>query len=124
MESKMIILVYLTVFVFVYGYNNNNNCPVKCFCGREIVTCDGAVNPTFELDWRVETFLIQRSYLNNLKDIMNSLRNLKYLTIKDMKSFNCSQLMYVPSSVLIDANACEITTNQVGGKENKFPYCN
>ena len=119
MESKILILISLTLLV--YGYDDKD-CPLKCFCGRLIVTCDGAVNPTFDLDWRVETFLIQNSYLNNLKDIINSLRNLKFLTIKDMKSFNCSQLMYVPTNVVIDASDCEITTNQVEGK-GKFLYC-
>ena len=115
MEVKILFLV----FIFVKGYNED--CPQKCYCGDFIITCDGAVNPVFELDWRVEIFFIQNSHLNNLKQIMSLLRNLKYLTIKDMKSFNCTQLMDVPSNVVINAEDCKITTNQPKGKKTIFP---
>ena len=115
MEIKILFLV----FIFVKGYDDN--CPERCFCGDTIITCDGAVNPVFQLDWRVETFLIQNSHLNNLKQIMSLLRNLKYLIIKDMKSFNCTQLMDVPSNVLINAKECKMTTDQPKGKR-KYTY--
>ena len=49
---------------------DNDDCPPKCYCGDTTVTCDEAKNPVFCLNWRIETFYIQNSYLNNLKDVI------------------------------------------------------
>ena len=115
MEVKILITLYLVLVVDGY-FMDNDDCPLKCYCGVKIVTCDEAINPVFRLNWKIETFYMENSHLNNLKDVINSFRNLKYLTLKNMASFNCSQLLHVPTDVIINVADCEITTDRPQGK--------
>ena len=117
MELKLICIL-APLFLRIYGYSND--CPHKCFCGFNITTCDGAINPQFQLNWRMKTFQIENGYLNNLKNVLDKFRNLQYLVIRNMEFFNCTHLMYVPDNVHIRIDDCILTSERPQGKNIKF----
>ena len=82
------------IFLFVcFFYNkiaSGFSCDyAKCTCMDDMITCVGVTAPRFKYRVTVTMLYMNNVQVVNLLDVIKNLPNLRYLSLKNMKYFNC-----------------------------------
>ena len=76
-----------------------------------MITCVGVAAPRFKYRATVTMLYMDNVQVVNLIDILKNLPNLKYLSLVNMKYFNCKWMKEVPRDVYVRTNMClKLTT--------------
>ena len=83
------------------------NCDyAKCTCMGDMITCVGVTAPRFKYRATVTMLYMDNVQIVNLLDIIKNLPNLRYLSLINMKYFNCKWLKELPKHLYVRTNMC------------------
>ena len=100
------------IFLFVYFFSYNKiasgfRCDyAECTCMDDMLTYVGVTAPRFKYRATVTMLYMDNVQVVNLLDVINNLPNLRYLSLMNMKYFNCKWLKELPKDVYIRTNMC------------------
>ena len=77
-----------------------------CNCNDHIALCIDVVTQIFKYRPEIITLYLEKVQLLGFQNILTMLPNLKYLTLKDMKYFNCAWMDDLPTSLVITSDDC------------------
>ena len=102
--------IYIFLSVFLFSFNeivNGYSCDyAECTCMEDMITCVGVAAPRFKYRATVTMLYMDNVQVVNLIDILKNLPNLKYLSLVNMKYFNCKWMKEVPRDVYVRTNMC------------------
>ena len=107
--------IYIFLSVFLFSFNeivNGFSCDyAECTCMEDMITCVGVAASRFKYRATVTMLYMDNVQVVNLIDILKNLPNLKYLSLVNMKYFNCKWMKEVPRDVYVRTNMClKLTT--------------
>ena len=104
--------------IFMYLFNHQKvlgySCDYEeCYCVDDKVTCVDVSAPRFKFRATVRILYMENVRLLNLKDIVKNFPNLRYLTLMNMKYFNCKWIENLPEHVHLKTNMCYSTRSHI-----------
>ena len=90
-----------------------------CLCMDGIVSCIGVNFPNFYYRPYITILYFENVQVDNMKDIVSAFPNLHYITLKNMKYFNCAWITQIPSWVTVVSDVCLRTTTEKTFEETK-----
>ena len=101
---------YITLLLCLISYNEivtGFSCDyAECTCMEDMITCVGVTAPRFKYRATVTMLYMDSIMVVNLLDVIKNLPNLKYLSLMNMKYFNCKWLEEIDENVNVRSNMC------------------
>ena len=110
--SGVVTLFSINSFLFhmLFSYNkivSGFSCDyAEWTCMDDMITCIGVTASRFKYRAPVTMLYMDNVQVVNLMDIIKSLPNLRYLSLINMKYFNCKWLMELPKHLYVRTNMC------------------
>ena len=117
-------IIFLSIFIYfliekaVLGYSCDYE---ECSCVDNMITCVDMSAPNFKFRATVTILYMENVQLLNLRDIIKNLPNLRYLTLMNMKYFNCKWISNLPDHIHLKTNMCHSTGGYIDSSEPSTP---
>ena len=106
---RAIFIIFLMKSVLMDSCNQS-----ICYCLNPMISCVNVALPRFNYRPAVTVLYLERVHLIDMKSIMKSFPSLQYLTLKDMKYFNCEWMNDIAEGINIRINMCQTTITTTG----------
>ena len=108
MEVLRFCLVFCTYYFLIVDKLSGFSCDYsECTCMEDMITCVDVAAPRFKFRATVTILYMDNVQILNLKELLNNLPNLRYLTLMNLRYFNCKWLRAVPGDITVRTNMCE-----------------
>ena len=101
---------YISLLVCLFSYNKivtGLSCDyAECTFMDDMITCVGVTAPRFKYRATVTMLYMDSVEVVTLLDVIKKLPNLKYLSLMNMKYFNCKWLKEIHKDVNVRTNMC------------------
>ena len=101
---------YISLLFCLFSYNkivSGFSCDyAECTCMDDMITCVGVTAPRFKYRATVTMLCMDAVQVVNLLDVIKNLPNLKYLSLMNMKYFNCKWLKEINKDLNVRTNMC------------------
>ena len=81
-----------------------------CYCVNHITSCVNVALLYFNYRPATTVLYLEGVQLIDMKSIMFSFPSLEYLTLKDMKYFNCKWMKDISAGINVNSNMCQINS--------------
>ena len=105
------VIVLLCVLINVYSNCKSTSCQQRiCNCRDDMIFCLDMAVPSFIYKPGVSRLYLERVQILEIESIITALPNLIYLSLIDMKYFNCEWIDDIPTDVIVLTNMCLSST--------------
>ena len=85
-----------------------------CYCLNHMISCVNVALHRFIYRPAVTVLYLERVHLIDMKSIIESFPSLQYLSLKDIKYFNCKWMNDITEGINIRTNMCQTITTTTG----------
>ena len=103
---------YISLLVFFIFLINNKtvsgfSCDyAECTCMEDMIICIDVTAPRFKYRATVSMLYMDKVQVINLMEMIKNLPNLQYLSLMNMRYFNCEWLIGLPKQIYVKSNMC------------------
>ena len=120
MDLKVVNILFIFGLIFswkCFGYSCDYS---ECSCLDDMITCVDVTAPRFKYRATVTMLYMENVQIVDLREIIRKLPNLKFLTLMNMKYFDCNWLQLLSEDVRLRTNMCQSYTKADENDSKKY----
>ena len=110
---------FLMINLLLQGLNANFCDLGLCSCDNGFAVCFEVTNPWFRYRPEITALYLERVQLIGVIELLQSLPNLKYLTMVDMLYFNCVWMVDIPQNIVVTFDQCSTSMDPSTSREGR-----